>query len=191
MDLRKRISGARGVALCAAVIVVACGAGARAAVTSYEATLIGSAGSSATGYAAVDVDPVAQTMRVAITFSSLDGPTTAAHIHAPTATPGEGTAGVATALPYFPNFPIGVTAGSYDQTFDMTQAESYNPDFVTANGGTPASAEAALFTYIAEGRAYVNIHSAIKASSELRGFLVPVSTASDLESWGGAKAAYR
>ena len=30
-------------------------------------------------------------------------------------------------------------------TFDMLMSSSYNPAFITAHGGTPASAEAALF----------------------------------------------
>ena len=59
--------------------------------------------------------------------------TTASHIHCCVAPPGN--AGVATTTPTFPGFPLGVTAGTYSQTFDMTAAASYNPAFVTANGG--------------------------------------------------------
>jgi uncharacterized protein (TIGR03382 family) len=59
-----------------------------------------------------------------------------------------------------------------DQTLDMTLASSYNPSYITANGGTPASAEAALFAAIAQGRAYLNIHSNTFPGGEIRGFLV-------------------
>jgi hypothetical protein len=64
-----------------------------------------------------------------------------------------------------------VTSGSYDLTLDLTQASSYNPAFVTANGGTLASAEAALLLAMAEGKAYFNIHSTVVPGGEIRGFL--------------------
>ena len=41
-------------------------------------------------------------------------------------------------------FPIGVTSGVFDSILDLLAAGSYNPSFITANGGTPASADAAL-----------------------------------------------
>jgi hypothetical protein len=130
--------------------------------------------STATGFTLVTIDPVAHTMRVQFTFSGLTTGNTAAHIHATTAVPFTGTAGVATAVPTFPGFPMGTTSGSYDMTFDMTLASSYNPAFVTANGGNVAAAEAALFSAImTPGRAYLNIHSTTFMGGEIRGFLVP------------------
>ena len=124
-----------------------------------------------TGKALVTIDPVANTMRVQTTFSGLLAGVTAAHIHAPTAVAGAGTAGVATTLPTFPGFPAGVTAGTYDQTFDMLLSSSYNPAYVTNNGGTPATAFAALRAAITAGRAYLNIHSSMFQAGEIRGFL--------------------
>ena len=124
-----------------------------------------------TGVARVDVDTVGQTMRVRVTFSDLLGTTTASHIHCCTAVPLTGTASVATTTPTFAGFPLGVTSGSYDLTLDMTQASSYNPSFVTANGGTTAGAEAVLFAGLAAGEAYLNIHSALFPGGEIRGFL--------------------
>jgi hypothetical protein len=56
----------------------------------------------------------------------------------------------------------------------MTLASSYNPSFVTANGGTPASAEAALFSAMAADEAYLNIHTNNFPGGEIRGFLTPV-----------------
>src|SRR6266404_6997744 len=97
-----------------------------------------------TGFAEVTVNDIADTMRVQVTFSGLVAATTASHIHCCTALPGTGTAGVATTVPTFTGFPLGVTSGTYDHTFDMSLASSYNPAFVTANGGTVVSAEAAL-----------------------------------------------
>ena len=110
-------------------------------------------------------------MRVQTNFSGLLAGVTAAHIHAPTAVPGTGTAGVATSVPTFPGFPSGVTAGTYDRTFDMLLSSSYNPSFVTNNGGTTASAFAALRAAISAGRAYLNIHSSMFPGGEIRGFL--------------------
>jgi hypothetical protein len=43
---------------------------------------------------------------------------------------------VATTLPTFAGFPLGVTSGTYINTLDLTLASSYNPAFVTANGGS-------------------------------------------------------
>ena len=127
-----------------------------------------------TGFARVDYDDVAHSMRVQADFSDLIGTTTAAHIHAPTPVPFAMTAGVATQLPSFTGFPLGVTSGSMDETFDLTQSSSWNPSFITNNGGSPASAEAAFAQFLNEGRAYFNIHSTFDGSGEIRGFLVLV-----------------
>jgi hypothetical protein len=113
-------------------------------------------------------------MRVQVFFSGLSAPSTASHIHAATAFPGTGNAGVATQVPTFGGFPLGVTFGSYDRTFDMTLTSSFNPAFVSAHGGTAASAEAALFAALAAEEAYLNIHTTSVPGGEIRGFLTPV-----------------
>jgi hypothetical protein len=125
-----------------------------------------------TGATLVTIDAVAHTLRVQAVFRELVGTTTASHIHlSPTA--GSGFGGVATQTPSFSGFPLGVTAGRFDGTFDTTMASSFRPGFITANGGTPASAEAALFAGIAGGFAYLNIHSTFAGGGEIRGFLAP------------------
>lgn len=151
----------------------------RATPLEYTATLLGAAesppnASPGTGFADVFYDGTAHTLRVIITFSDLLGATTASHIHAPTVTPFTGTAGVATTTPSFTGFPLGVTSGSYDHTFDLTLASSFNPAFVTANGGTTGGAETALAAALLNGKAYLNIHSDVFAGGEIRGFLATV-----------------
>jgi hypothetical protein len=121
----------------------------------------------------VTIDDVANTLEVNVTFSGLLGTTTASHIHCCTADPLTGTAGVATQTPFFVGFPIGVTSGTYDHIFDLTLTSTYNAPFVTANGGTAAGAEAALAAGMADGRAYLNVHTTFRPGGEIRGFLVP------------------
>jgi hypothetical protein len=54
---------------------------------------------------------------------------------------------------------------------DTSLASTYRAAFITANGGTVAGAEAALYSSLLAGTAYFNIHSATFAGGELRGFL--------------------
>jgi hypothetical protein len=170
---------------------------ANAAVSTYTCLLDGASeappnASPGTGFSIVDIDPVAHTMRVRITFSDLQGNTSASHIHGPTAVAFTGTAGVMTTTPSFSGFPLGVTAGVYDLLHDMTQASSYNAAFITSSGGTTATAEAAMFAAIAAGKAYVNVHSNLFPGGEIRGFLIlggPTPSASN--SWGRIKSLYR
>ena len=144
----------------------------------YYATLSGAIevpvnNSAGTGKAVITI--TGNLMTVHVTFSGLTGTTTASHIHAPTAVAlsPTATAGVATTTPTFTDFPLGVKAGTYDHTFDMTLASSYNPAYITANGGTAASAFIALKAAIAAGKSYLNIHSSFAGGGEIRGFLVP------------------
>jgi hypothetical protein len=169
----------RTTGLTAALLVLGLANPAMADFITYGATLSGSAesppnASPGTGTAIVQIDTFAHTMRVQISFSGLLGTTLASHIHAATATPGMGNATVATQTPTFGGFPQGVTDGSYDRTFDMSLSSSFNPAFVTAHGGTAASAEAVLFAALAANEAYLNIHTSVVPGGEIRGFLTPV-----------------
>ena len=127
-----------------------------------------------TGWARVTIDFDLVTMHVEASFSDLTGTTTASHIHCCTAAPDSGTAGVATQTPSFAGFPLGVTAGTYDHTFDMTLAASYNAAFMTANGGTVSGAFNALAAGLDAHKAYFNVHTNAFPGGEIRGFLQPV-----------------
>jgi hypothetical protein len=165
-------------ALCAALVLPA--PSTFALPIEFTANLIGAnevppTGSPGTGQATVLLDLAANTMHVDVTFSGLLSPTTASHIHCclpfPEA-PGVNV-GVATTTPTFPGFPLGVTAGTYIHDFDLMSLGTYNPTFVTANGGTAASAEAALVAGIEGGESYLNIHTTQFPNGEIRGDLVP------------------
>jgi hypothetical protein len=129
--------------------------------------------SNGTGDSTVTYDNSLHTMRVQANFTGLTGDTTASHIHAPTPGVGSGTAGVATQTPTFSSLPLGVKSGSFDQTLDLTQSGSWNPSYISANGGTPGSAEIAFFRAMDQNRAYLNIHSSVNPGGEIRGFYVP------------------
>ena len=152
----------------------------------FTATLSGAlevppTGSPGTGFTTVVLNTTANTLFVDVTFSGLTTGTTASHIHCCVASPFQNAnAGVATQTPSFINLPMGVTSGSFTQLLDLTLASSYNPAFITAEGGTVASAEAALVTGMENGESYLNIHTTQFSGGEIRGLLDPVPEPSGL-----------
>lgn len=156
---------------------------ATAETLTYDASLNGATeipgtGSPGVGFAIVTVDTTADTLHVQEIFSGLESPTTASHIHCCAVQPTN--VGVATTLPSFPGFPLGVTSGTFDNTFDMTSAASYNPAFIMAEGGTTASAFTALVAGLNDGQTYINIHSMMFPNGEIRGILDPVPSSTPL-----------
>jgi hypothetical protein len=107
---------------------------------------------------------------ISVNFANMLGATTASHIHCCTAVPFEGAAGVATAVPTFPGFPLGVTAGTYFHEFNINDASFFNPAFATTNGGLDA-ARALFVAQLSTGRTYLNIHSLRNPGGEIRGFI--------------------
>ncbi|MEO8859513.1 MAG: CHRD domain-containing protein [Burkholderiaceae bacterium] len=149
----------------------------------YAGTFLGTSespsnASPGTGSALVTVDFDLVTMRVQASFSGLvtapAGGVTASHIHCCLpGSPNPLNAGVATQVPSFTGFPLGVTAGSYDHLFDMSLADSYNPAFVTANASV-SGAFNALVNGLNAGNAYFNIHTSAFPAGEIRALLAPV-----------------
>jgi hypothetical protein len=144
----------------------------------YTADLAGAAespsnGSAAIGHAVITIDFDLLTMRVATTFSGLEGTVSAAHIHGPTAETGQGLADVMTQVPSFTGFPSGVTSGAYDHLFDLTHPATYSPAFITASGSV-SQAMNNLFDALHDGTSYLNIHTSAYNGGEIRGFLLTV-----------------
>jgi CHRD domain/PEP-CTERM motif len=129
-------------------------------------------GSAGIGSALVTLDTVTNLLTVNVSFAGLGSPTIASHIHC-CAPPGT-NALVATTVPTFPGFPLGVTTGTYLMTFDLTAASTYNPAFITAHGGTVAGAMAAFIAGLESGQTYLNIHTTQFPGGEIRGQLEAV-----------------
>jgi uncharacterized repeat protein (TIGR02543 family) len=123
------------------------------------------------GLAQVYYNPDSLVLHVDLTFNGLMAPTTACHIHAPTATSGSGTAGVALNIP----IPTGVTLGEYHGDLDLTAATNYSSGFLAANGGTTDGARAALLPYLTGefgySYSYMNIDTTVFPTGEVMGFL--------------------
>jgi hypothetical protein len=115
------------------------------------------------------LDRTSMELNANVPFQDLTSPTRASHIHCCTTTSLTGTAPVA--LP-FDDFPAGVTSGSFSRTFDLTSDATYDPSFLSANGGTAMSAATALLAGIDANQAYLNIHTGAYPGGEIRGFLV-------------------
>lgn len=126
-------------------------------------------GSPGTGFATFSL--VGNVLTINANFTGLTGNTTASHIHCCAAVPFTGTAGVATQTPSFVGFPLGVTFGTFSNSFDMSLASSWNTAFVTANGGTTAQALATLVNGMNSGTSYFNIHTSTFGGGEIRGFI--------------------
>ena len=139
-------------------------------------------GSLGTGDVTLIVADDLSTMRILASFTGLSGNSAAAHIHCCIVPAGPPNVGVATMTPSFVDFPLGVTSGTYDHTFDLTAAASYNSAFIGA--GTVLDARTALLGGIAGGTAYFNIHSSTSPGGEIRGFFTVAPEPASLLSLG-------
>ena len=108
-------------------------------------------------------------LRAEVPFRDLLAGTSVAHIHCCTTAAFTGVAPPAITLS---DFPLGARAGTYSRAFDLSDASVWEPAFLAAFGGTPASATAAMLDAVDDNTAYLNIHSTQFPAGEIRGFLV-------------------
>ena len=101
-----------------------------------------------TGSATLTLDDVALTLNVSLTYSGLTSPTNNAHIHC-CSPPGVNSAVI---IPFVPPFPLGVTSGNMNTTFNITAAQVLQ---------------------VQSGGAYINIHTDQFPAGEIRGQIVP------------------
>jgi len=125
-------------------------------------------GSPGAGAGLITIDSTAHTLRLQVTFSGLSSGTTESRFDLTNLTE---LGGHATAP--FAGFPLGVTSGTYDMTFNTLDAAFYDPRFLSFAGDS-AHAEILLFQWIRiPNRAYLNIYTANFPLGEIRGFPVP------------------
>ena len=148
--------------------------------------------STATGFASVVLDPIAETIQVNVTWSGLTTPVSATHIHCCLPSPMFlMNVGVATTVPAFPGFTIpGPTSGTFSSAvLSLLDAGTYNTTpvtgFVDLEGGVPQAA-AALVAGIENDETYFNIHTSMFPGGEIRGFLVPAPEPASLALLGSA-----
>lgn len=140
------------------------------------------------GLAVISIDFDLFTMRFQVSYGGLDGAATAANLYGLTALPGEGSAMPAIAAPSLPGFPLGATSGTYDQTFDLAAAATYEPAFMAAHGGNVDLASSSLIDGIFAGKTYFDVHSTAYENGEICSFLL-VSPESDFTRNGRVDAA--
>lgn len=162
----------------ASTLLLTLSGAAQAHLTVFKGTFAPEAsGATGSGTLTLEYDHDGHTLLIDADWTGLSGATTNAHIHCCTADPNTGTAGVALAAQpanRLPDFPLGVTGGSYLKVIDLTIASNYSATFLTASGGTTAAAEERLIANLTNQKAYLNIHTATFGGGEIRAFVTAV-----------------
>ena len=133
-------------------------------------------GSPGTGDARVVLSDDGLSLTIEFDFANMVSPTVDGHIHCcaplgdnPLVNNGP------VAIGFRPRaFPVGVTAGTFSATFDLSLTSTYNPAFLMLSGGTAESARARLLAGLDAGLAYLNIHSQQFLPGEIRAQLAEV-----------------
>ena len=120
--------------------------------------------STATGAGSLLLSTSQNSIDVVLNWAGLTGPATGGHVHC-CAFQGSNAA---VAIDFGPS---SVATGSLTRTYDLTLLGTYTTGFVTANGGTAASAQAAFLAGLLGGKAYYNVHTQTNPGGEIRGQL--------------------
>jgi hypothetical protein len=132
------------------------------------------------GTSLVTIELSGKEMLVDLPFRDLEGTTVEAHVHCCASAAFTGVAPVA--LP-FPDFPAGVSTGTYSNAIPLGEEMSYDPAFLSTHGGTAQSASSALIDAINANEAYVNIHTSKYPNGEIRGWLVAAPPVPEAGEW--------
>ncbi len=168
--MKRHIRAAFGAFTAVGAAVLLCAA-APASAVSYTTIATGQqAGTNSTsiGAAVIDFDSASHELHLGAAFSSLQGLSTGANIQ---------WSGTGDTLASLLAFPLGVSTGAYSHNFNTTLDATWNPTFLSANGGNAAGAEAAFLAGLATGTAWLNISSTAYPAGEIRGTLNLVPTA--------------
>jgi hypothetical protein len=137
--------------------------------TVYTATLdesqeVPPTGSAATGTGMATLDDTQTMLMVSLSWTGLTGPAGAAHIHC---CPGPG-ANATVAIDFVPaGFP-NTDSGTFNHTFDLTDAASYGGGFLSMFSDVDA-ARMAVVSGLNSNLAYFNIHTDAHPGGEIRG----------------------
>jgi hypothetical protein len=131
------------------------------------------------GTATVALFNASNSIRITGNFQNLSSPTLFGHLHC--CVPRTANTPVAIEYTDNPAFPLGVTSGSFDVTYDLLSASTYSTAFLNNNGGTAVLARAALILGLNNGLGYINIHTIGNRGGELRGQLAGIP---EPASWG-------
>lgn len=122
--------------------------------------------SSASGNGTLTLATDQNSFTILINYTSLSSAIQGAHVHCCVNAKGNAPVAVAFTLPDG-NPEMGKITGTYD----LTMASTYTPGFLSAYGGTAAGARTAFLNGLDSGLVYINVHSVVYPSGEIRGQL--------------------